>query len=53
MIKHKSINQLHEYMGFGKPTHPLITIIDTSELAYGEELVGVKISSELYCIALK
>lgn len=53
MIKHKSISQLHEYMGFGKPTHPLITIIDTSRLAYGEELVGVKISSELYCIALK
>lgn len=53
MIKHKSISQLHEYMGFKKPTHPLITIIDTSKLTYGEELVGVKISSDLYCIALK
>ena len=53
MINQKSISQLHEYMGFEKPTHPLITIIDTSKLAYGEELIGVKISSELYCIALK
>ena len=53
MINHKSISQLREYMGFEKPTHPLVTIIDTSKLAYGEESVGVKISSELYCIALK
>lgn len=53
MVNHKSISQLHDYMGFEKPTHPLITIIDTSKLAYGEELIGVKISSELYCIALK
>lgn len=53
MVNHQSISQLHEYMGFGKPTHPLITIIDTATLAYGEELVGVKISSKLYCIALK
>lgn len=53
MIKHQSISQLHEYMGFEKPTHPLVTIIDTSKLAYGKERVGLKISSELYCIALK
>ncbi len=37
----------------GKPMHPLITIIDTAKMAYGEEIVGVKISSDLYCIALK
>lgn len=53
MVNHKSISQLHEYMGFDKPTNPLITIIDTAKLAYGEDRLGVKISSELYCIALK
>ncbi|MFT5168337.1 MAG: AraC-like DNA-binding protein [Saprospiraceae bacterium] len=52
-IHHKSISQLHEGMGLGKPTHPLITIIDTSKLAYGEEVIGMKISSDLYCIAMK
>lgn len=40
-------------MGLEKPKHPLITIIDTAKLAFGEEILGVKISSELYCIALK
>ncbi len=53
MIDHKSISQLQEFMGLGKPTHPQITVINTAELAYGEEVIGVKISSELYCIALK
>lgn len=52
-IIHKSISQINEYMGFGKPTHPLISIIDTSKLAYGEEMIGQKFSSDLYCIALK
>ena len=53
IIRHKSIGQLREGMGFGKPIHPLITIIDTSKLAYGEELLGVKFTPNLYCIALK
>lgn len=53
MISHKSISQLHEGMGMDKPTHPLITILDTSKLAYGEELIGQKFSNDLYCIALK
>lgn len=53
IIHQKSVSQLHEYLGFGKPTHPLITILDTAKMAYGEDLVGVKIVSDLYCIALK
>ena len=39
--------------GLDKPTHPLITILDTENLAYGEETVGKRFSSNLYCIALK
>ncbi len=53
IIHHQSISQLHQSMGFGKPTHPLICLIDVSKLAYGEELVGVKIITDMYCIALK
>lgn len=40
-------------MGLGKPTHPLITVVDLSKLSYGEEAVGQKFVSDLYCIALK
>lgn len=40
-------------MRLGPPTHPLITIVDPAELAIPEEMLGVKITTELYCIALK
>lgn len=53
VIHSKSITELSSIMGVGKPTHPLITIIDTEKLAYGEETVGKRFSSELFCIALK
>lgn len=53
MIHSKSISELTEGMGFEKPTHPLITVIDVSQLAYGEEYVGMKFSSDLYCIGMK
>lgn len=53
IIHSKSINELLSKMGLGKPTHPLITIIDTEKLAYGEETVGMKFTSDLYCIAMK
>lgn len=52
-IHSKSINDILSVMGLGKPTHPLITIIDTSKLTYGDETVGKRFSSDLYCIALK
>lgn len=49
----KSVAQLHDSMGFKKPTHPLISIIDLSTLEIGEEWIGVKMRSDLYTIALK
>jgi AraC-like DNA-binding protein len=49
----KSISQLHEVFGFGKPTHPLITIIDVAQWEIPEEFVGEKFTSGLYSIALK
>jgi AraC-like DNA-binding protein len=53
VIHSKSINDLLSGMRLEKPTHPLITVIDTEKLAYGEETVGLRFSSELFCIALK
>jgi YesN/AraC family two-component response regulator len=49
----KSISQLHEIFGFGKPTHPLIGIIDVSKWEIPEQFIGVKFTSELYTIGLK
>jgi AraC-like DNA-binding protein len=53
IIHIKSVSQLLESSGFGKPTHPLIAIIDTANIAFGEEMLGLRISSDLYSIALK
>ena len=53
IIHIKSVSQLHELCGFGKPTHPLISIIDVSEWAISESLVGAKTISDLYSIGLK
>jgi len=53
VIHSKSITELSGVMQAGKPPHPLMTILDTAKLAYGEETVGKRFSSDLYCIALK
>lgn len=37
----------------GSPSHPLITVIDASKMAYGEDVVGIKFTSDMYCISLK
>jgi AraC-like DNA-binding protein len=53
IIQIKSISELLEGSGFGKPTHPLIAIVDTANIAFGKEMLGLKITSNLYSIALK
>ena len=53
IFRSKSIAELLHGMGLGKPDHPLIAVIDSSKLCYGEEMIGVRFSSDLYCIALK
>ena len=53
IIHSKSIPEIRSVFGLPKPTHPLITILDTQKLAYGEETVGKRFSSDLFCIALK
>lgn len=49
----KSICQLLQALGLGTNTHPLITIIDAGEIAFGVDVLGLRISSDLYSIALK
>ena len=53
IIHSKSTTEIRTVFGLEKPTHPLITILDTGKLAYGEKTVGKRFSSDLYCIALK
>jgi len=53
IMKIDSITQLHQALGFEKPTHPLITILDVSKWKIGKEWVGVKAVTSFYTIALK
>ena len=52
-VEIKSIHQLHESMNWGKPKHPLISIIDAADLNVDERKVGTKVVSHLYMIAQK
>jgi AraC-like DNA-binding protein len=53
VIRIKSISQLHSLLGFGKPKHPLISLIDASKLNVQQNEVGIKISYDFYMISLK
>lgn len=48
-----SIAELHNAFGFGKPKHPLITLIDTEKLDVPASQIGTKVVTDLYMIALK
>ena len=39
IIRVESIGQLHEISGYGKPKHPLITIIDYSKIEFDYHLI--------------
>ncbi len=53
LIHHESIHQLRQHLGFDEPKHPLITVIDVAKMSHGEEAIGNRLSSDMYCIALK
>jgi AraC-like DNA-binding protein len=53
IIHSKSISELIKGIGLGKPKHPLITIIDTAQISFEEKMLGLKLTSDLYCIGLK
>jgi AraC-like DNA-binding protein len=53
IIQVNSIIELHQLMGFAKPQHPLISLIDTRSLNVSEEAIGTKIIYGFYMISLK
>lgn len=53
IYKVKSISQLHTLLGFAKPKHPLISLIDASKIQVTEEEVGSKVIHDFYMISLK
>ena len=53
ILKIKSITQLHDLMGFEKPKHPLVSVVDVSQLVITEEMLHIKVSMDLYYIGLK
>lgn len=53
ILKIENITQLNTLFGKQKTDHPLITIIDFSEIKEYQNFVGVNILSDLYVIMLK
>lgn len=57
-IRVQSVSQLFSMLGWENPTHPLIGIIDVTQLdeiaeSKGQEFLGAKLVSELYSVILK
>lgn len=48
-----SISQLHEVLGYDKPRHPLLTVLDYAQVAVNPAHYGVKIVTDFYFISLK
>ena len=53
MLHISSISRLHELAGFDKPSHPLISIINVADWEITEEMLELKMTSDLYSIGLK
>ena len=52
-LRIKSISQLHQMIGYDKPKHPLITIIDYSKININREHYDIKIVTDFYIISIK
>lgn len=53
IIKISSISEMHQMLGFPKPKHPLISLIDTADLTVPHKAIGTKTVSDLYMISIK
>lgn len=53
IITVRSISKLHQLNGFESPTHPLISVIDVSQIETLQEHVGIRSCLDLYVIGLK
>ncbi|PKM78771.1 MAG: AraC family transcriptional regulator [Firmicutes bacterium HGW-Firmicutes-15] len=52
-IRIESISQLHELIGYEKPKHPLITLIDLTKIAPAISTLDLHIITNFYTISLK
>jgi AraC family transcriptional regulator, transcriptional activator of pobA len=52
-LRIKSISQLHQMIGYEKPKHPLITIIDYAKIKGNPGHYDIKIVTDFYIISLK
>ncbi len=53
IIKLETISQLHEAAGYEKPKHPLVSVIDLSNIKTAPVPINTKILQELYSVTLK
>ncbi|MEH0153302.1 helix-turn-helix transcriptional regulator [Limibacter armeniacum] len=53
IIRIKSISELHQVLDHDKPKHPLISVINASEISLKKEMEGKKASADLYYVGLK
>ena len=53
VYKVESISDLHSLLGFPKPKHPLVSLIDASKIQVKQEEVGSKVIYNFYMISLK
>ncbi|HCX23707.1 MAG: AraC family transcriptional regulator [Flammeovirgaceae bacterium] len=53
IIHLKSVSEIHQMLGITRPQHPMITLLDVSELDFTKVPAGVRITMDLYSIWLK
>lgn len=53
IIRIDSISMLHEFLGYEKPKHPLITLIDLSNINSSVEYMNKQFATGFYVITLK
>lgn len=53
IIKFESISQVHEMIGYEKPRHPLISLIETPEIKIDIPVIGQHFTMDFYVISLK
>ncbi len=53
ILKIASISEMHAMLGYPKPKHPLISLIDSSHLEIPASAVGTRSVSNLYMISIK
>jgi AraC-like DNA-binding protein len=53
IITIETISQLHEMLGYGKPRHPLVTVMDPMKIDFNHGLFDYRVASSLYSVWLK